>query len=156
MHQERITTLQNHLAADQGSLITDFYNIFYLTGFRGISPQEREAVAFFTKRKAYLFLPAMYGEQGKNLKTVKNGFVELDIDHERDGLLFCYQKKLNKGIRTVFFEDHNVKVRELEMLKKKAVIKVNWKPSPTPLAHKRAKKDAAEQLLLQKAAAITD
>lgn len=59
----------------QAAYITNPTNIFYLTGFKGVSETEREATLLVTAESLTLFVPAMYYEQarvlgGKDLSIV--------------------------------------------------------------------------------------
>ena len=52
-------------------LVTNPVNIFYLTGFQGIAPNERESYLLVTHSKMYLMTNALYLEQAKNLYNQK-------------------------------------------------------------------------------------
>jgi Xaa-Pro aminopeptidase len=43
-----------------GLLVSNFYNIFYLSSFAGLSPDEREAWMLVSKNEAFLFTDKRY------------------------------------------------------------------------------------------------
>jgi Xaa-Pro aminopeptidase len=101
----------------QGSalLVTNARNIYYLTGFRGISPEEREASLLVTLENAYLFVPRMYAEQGELLASVQAKTVTLVIDDERDGLLYLPSKYLRNS-DAVLLEEQNLRLFEFDAI----------------------------------------
>ncbi len=99
-----------------GILITNPTNIFYLAGFKGISPEEREASLLIKTDSAQLFLPAMYKEEGKNLDLVKKKILTLIVSKERDNLLTSWIKYVNEK-QTILFEGDNLTVNELKKIK---------------------------------------
>lgn len=114
-HHRVRKALKNHSAG--AMLVTDPFNITYLTGFRGLSPHEREAVALVTSEEVLLFVPRMYAEQAEALVAVKKKQVRLDIDTERDGLLLMAKRHLPENERLVV-EAMNLKYSEFNLLKK--------------------------------------
>jgi len=51
-------------------LISNFYNIIYLTGFQGLSSQERESWFLITKNKSCFFTDSRYFLSSKELKII--------------------------------------------------------------------------------------
>jgi len=96
-------------------LISNFYNILYLTGFQGLSLQERESWFLITKNKSYFFTDSRYFLSSKELKNTeiiilssyKNLFSYLQE-------IFKKEKVINCG-----FEADDLKVNELDFLIKK-------------------------------------
>ncbi|MBP9758672.1 aminopeptidase P family protein [Candidatus Dojkabacteria bacterium] len=92
---QRIKELQTKLKKHEAFLITKPVNIFYLTGFEGISKNERESLLFVTKNKAVHILPSMYANSENNkilsahgieLKIAKKRFIDIVIEFSSDGL----------------------------------------------------------------------
>lgn len=125
-YQSRLLRLRQILQKNNtdGIFVTDPLNILYLTGFRGLSPEEREVSLYFDHKSASLFLPRMYEEQGKSLKAVEEGSVTCVIDYERDGILTKWLQSVSEG-NQVFIEAGNLKVSEYRILEqmKRIVLK---------------------------------
>ena len=51
-------------------LVTDPTNIYYLTGFMGLAPDEREAYVLVTQDKLYLFTNPLYREQAEKRSSM--------------------------------------------------------------------------------------
>ena len=49
-------------------LISNFYNILYLTGFKTLTTDEREAFVLVTKNKTYLFSDERYLDKNYQLR----------------------------------------------------------------------------------------
>lgn len=90
-------------------------NIYYLTGFRGLSPEEREVGLLVTKKDALLFLPEMYQQSARELEDVRNGDIELVIEKERDNLMTSFVQRIPQGA-VVLYEGNNLLVSELNEL----------------------------------------
>lgn len=118
--QERIDRLQAILAQKKldAILVSNFYNILYLTGFRGLSDQEREAWAIVTKDKVYLLTDGRYFNQMKNEKgKMKNLSLKLITpkqtvaDHLKE---IIHEQK----IKTLGFEADDLTVAEYQKFSK--------------------------------------
>lgn len=117
IYQKRIQAARTHIAP-QGSalLVTNARNIYYLTGFRGISPEERESSVLVTPEDVFLFVPRMYAEQGELLSSVQAKIVTLVIDDERDGLLYLPSTYLKKA-DTLLVEELDLKLFEFDAIR---------------------------------------
>lgn len=75
---------QNNL---DGFIVTNPTNIFYLTGFKGVSPGEREAILIFSPRltltKPVLITARLYQQEATSLKSAD---LKIDIAKERNEL----------------------------------------------------------------------
>lgn len=94
-------------------IVTNPINIFYLTGFRGISQTERESTLIITKQ-LNLIAPKLY--QAEALKLAAPN-LKVEIVAERDQLNKTYQKLLSKCTR-IGFEESNLTYAEFKQLKK--------------------------------------
>jgi Xaa-Pro aminopeptidase len=151
----RIQKVRNELQKQKADaiFITNFYNIFYLTGFMGISEHEREAALLITAEKAYLFVPEMYEFQAKGSDGVKNNWCEMIVNHERDKLLFSFGEFVGKDC-VVLFESSDLKCSELELIKEKTDL--NLSPAKGVVEDLREIKDEEEIEVIKKAVEITD
>ena len=115
IYKQRINAVQEYIkqTSADGFFITNSFNIFYLTGFQGLSPEERESSLFVDQTSASLFLPRMYGEQGSMLESVKENQVTCVVDHERDGLLTKWIKNHRKGMN-ILIEEGDLTIEEYE------------------------------------------
>lgn len=94
-------------------IVTNPVNIFYLTGFRGISQTERESTLIINKQ-LNLIAPKLY--QAEALKLA-SGELKVEIVAERDQLNKTYQKLLKKS-SIIGFEETNLTYAEFKQLKK--------------------------------------
>lgn len=96
-----------------GFIVTNPLNIFYLTGFKGISPAERESTLIINKQ-LNLIVPKLYSAEAMKLASPN---LKVEIVAERDQLNKTYQKLLAKCSR-VGFEETNVTYTEFKQIKK--------------------------------------
>lgn len=96
-----------------GLLVTNPYNILYLTGFKGISPQEREAILIVSK-KPTLITAALYK---KEAQKVAGKSLTVKIDRERTQIQEFISAAL-KDAKKIGFEENNLTVAELKRFKK--------------------------------------
>lgn len=136
----------------QAILVTNAKNIFYLTGFIGISSTDRESVMLVTHANAYLFVPKMYEIKSRNLK-LENHDVNLIVDHERHNLLthFC---EFVDATQPVLCEASNLTISEFNSIKEKTTIEL--RPENGLIEALRILKDETEIKKLNKAIRITE
>ena len=97
-----------------GFLVSNFYNILYLTGFKTLTENEREAWVLVTKNNIYLFTDARYlinlGSRIKNLKS--------KLITPEKGLIKRLQEIVEEEkIQRLGFEGDDLKVNELQKMK---------------------------------------
>lgn len=97
-----------------GFIVTNSTNIFYLTGFRGVMPQEREAILIVTLTGAILVTARLY--QNEAAKVVSHQ-LKIKIVDERNQI-FQTIKKLLKNTEKVGFEESDLKYSEYQEFKK--------------------------------------
>lgn len=156
MFSSRLQTLRKKLNEQHafGIVITNPKNIFYLTDFKGLSPQERESSLFVSQKDAVLFLPQMYAEDGDACASVQSGHVRVDSDIRNFGLLGSFVNYSDEK-ESILFEEDNLTVREHRLIKERT--KRSLHPaSPNPLLAMRKIKDEKEIAAMRKAANITD
>lgn len=110
--------MQNVLPSDLDALIiTNPYNILYLTGFKGISDTEREAILIVRGHKgkvAYVLITAvLYQSEASKLKAEN---LKVVFTSERDTLLLAILKTL-LGAQKIGYEEKNLRVSELNNFK---------------------------------------
>ncbi len=133
-------------------LVTSPTNIRYLTGFVGVSPEEREAYVLQTDTTIYLFTNALYIEQAKKLSTPLE-LIEISRDNPLSKELAILTKKL--GITKLGFEDVNLTVAEFTKLKQE-LTDVDLVPTRDTIENKRMIKRDEEIKNIRQAAKITD
>src|SRR3990167_7679261 len=115
---ERIAKLRQKFKGNQleALFITNQYNVCYLTGFTGLSPNERESFLFITATQASLLtFPTYYGlfkEGGSGFQTLSITGSKRLVDHLNE--IIGTEK-----IKIVGFEKQNLTVGELESLTNK-------------------------------------
>lgn len=131
--------------------ISNQYNVTYLTGFTGLSPNEREAFMLISRHSALLLtFPTYFGlyKQGGLGFSAKNITSSKRLsDHLND---VCKEEKINR----VGIEKDNLTIAELESLQKK--VKAQFQSTYGITEKFRLLKDKGEIQLVKKAAVITD
>lgn len=149
----RISQLQTILEEQRldALFISSQPNVSYLTGFDGLSPNEREGFLFVTKENAYLLTFPTYYEL---YKKGGEGFISLNITSEKRLHQHLQDVMEKEKIDAIGFEMENMTVLELESLEKK----LNKKLIATQNLVERAReiKDTEEISLIKRAADLTD
>ena len=99
-----------------GFIVTNPVNIFYLCGFRGISPREREAILVFSP-KAALITAKLYQAEALKLSSAK---LKIKITDERNRMLDTAKQLLSKA-KNVGFEEANLTYSEFKHFKKELI-----------------------------------
>jgi len=150
MFSSRINKLQNTFGKNgiDAFFISNFYSILYLTGFKTLTNDEREAFVLVTKKNTYLFTDARY--------VFTNPGIILKLIEPGKGLFFHLEEILKEEqIQNIGIESEDLRVHEYEKLKtlfssiktislERAMIKI------------RAVKEDSELANIQKACEITD
>ncbi len=116
MFEQRLNKLRKTLAEKNldGFLVSNFYNILYLTGFKTLTDDEREAWGLVTKNNIYLFTDSRY--------TINNKFLILKLITPEKGLIKHLQEiVVEEKIQRLGFEGDDLKVNELQKIKEKLV-----------------------------------
>lgn len=151
MIKARIEKLQEKIlnAGLSAFLVTNSSNIYYLTGFRGISPEERESLLLVDREAAYLCVPPMYRAEAGQI----HGEVKVRIPPSRTKLLDFMKTQFKKYVGKVGFEAEDLKYSEYLALRKKIKHLQAKKSLVTDL---REVKDADELRHIKKAVRIAD
>lgn len=107
MHDRRIAMVQNSFKdhSIDALFLSNYYNILYLTGFKTLTTDEREAFVLVTKKHIYLFTDARYVNRNLNviLKLIEPG----------KGLFYHLQTIIiDEGIHTLGIESEDLRVYE--------------------------------------------
>lgn len=132
-----------------GFIATNPTNIFYLCGFRGISPTEREAILVFSP-KATLITARLYQHEAKELVSKD---LKVKIIAQRNKI-FEHAKKLLKNARRVGFEEEDLKYSEFIELGK-SLTRSDLVPSKNIIEDLRIIKTEEEITRIQKAQIIS-
>ena len=114
--QARIQKL-NKILIEKGLdalIVTSPTNIFYLTGFRGVSPLEREAILLIATNESTLITTRLYQTEANRLKTKD---LDVKIATERNEIN-KFLKDLLKNSKTIAFEEHDLKFSEFRQFKR--------------------------------------
>lgn len=121
MLQTRVGKLRKILAEKNldGFIISNFYNILYLTGFKTLTDDEREAWGLVTAKNTYLFTDSRYLNdkiQMTNDKSNPNDkFLILKLITPDKGLIKHLQEIIEEeGLQKLGFEGDDLKVSELQ------------------------------------------
>lgn len=124
MLQTRINKLRKILIEKNlgGFLVSNFFNILYLTGFKTLTDNEREAWTLVTAKSTYLFTDSRYLNdkiQMTNDKSITNNkFLNLKLITPEKGLIKHLIEIVNEEkIQIMGFEGDDLKVNELQKMK---------------------------------------
>jgi len=150
MSNTRIKKLQSILHKKQAAacFITNQKNIFYLTGFIGISPYEHESTLLITTNQAYLYIPQMYRDRAM---AVVHTDITLVTDLPK-GLFGSWTMHATTG--TIVCESENLTLAEFDTLQGHTT--ATLLPEKGIVAALRLYKDDTEIAALKKASAMTD
>lgn len=121
MFSQRIEKLRDKLAEKNlgAFLVSNFYNILYLTGFKTLTTDEREAFVLITKDNVYLFTDERYVEKDSKLTISSLASLRVKLIEPGKGLLshlgeiVAEEKIQNMGFETEdlrHFEYENVRL----------------------------------------------
>lgn len=130
--------------------ISNYYNLLYLTGFKGLSENEREAWGLLTKDDFYFFTDGRYFYPNLFLKIKEAKIILLTSEKN----IVYYLKKITgeKQIKNIVFEADDLKYSEVEFFKKK--IGVNFIPAEKLILKQREIKNEEEIEKIKKACEI--
>jgi len=132
-------------------LISNFYNIIYLTGFQGMSYDSRDSWFLITKFKSYFFTDSRYIASCKNIKNI-----EIILISYSKNLIFYLEKIFEKEkIVNCGFEEDDLKVSEFNIFLKK-IKNINFIPTKKIILEERSIKDKKEIEKIKKACQIGD
>jgi len=131
-------------------LITNPTNIFYLTGFKGVSPTEREALLILRKPKNILVTAKLYQAEAKKIASPN---LEVKIAAERNEYETFIRESF-KGVKRLGFESHDLKYLEFQKFKKYAKAS-KFIPTKNIIENLRITKSQAEIQHITKAQLIT-
>jgi len=107
MFSTRINSLQNTLSQTQSYLISNQYDLYYLTGFETLTPDEREAFLVITQTQAHLFLSSFSENEPIEDITQHQGSIVQNIQHELPDIFKKHQlEQLFFDPQSLFFSEH--------------------------------------------------
>lgn len=131
--------------------ITNQYNVSYLTGFAGLSPNEREGFLFLTAKSAHLITFSTYYQM---YKAGGDGFITHCITMEKRLHNILSSIIDVNNIKKIGFEPDSITVTELETLQKK--LKMHFVQTENTVENFRKIKDRQELAAISRAARVTD
>jgi len=117
---KRITKLQQALSKEHldALLVTNFYNIRYLTGFVGLTPQEREAYVLVTNDQVFLLTDGRYFEAASKLQKENSKLQILGIKPQEKIAKLLNGLIVKLKIKKLGIEKNDLRVSEYEELKR--------------------------------------
>jgi len=156
MLNQRIKKLREILREKNldGFLVSNFYNILYLSGFRTLTENEREAWVLITAKNSYLFSDSRYLSTDPDLRQ----------DDEMVKKLITPEKNLIKHLQEIFLEEKikicAVEADDLKLLEFQQLIRnfreTKFTPTEKIIIKQREIKDIDEVEKIKKACEITD
>ena len=119
MLDQRINKLRKILLEKNldGFLVSNFYNILYLTGFQTLTENEREAWVLVTKENIYLMTDSRYINSKSEIRNYK---IKL-ITPEKGLIKHLAEIVHEEKIQRMGFEGDDLKVNEFQKIKEKLV-----------------------------------
>jgi len=125
MLEQRIEKLRKILVEKNldGFLVSNFFNILYLTGFKTLTENEREAWVLVTTKSVYLFTDSRYlnikyqKSNIKNTNQILNIFKTMLITPEKGLIKHLTEIIEEEKIQRLVFEGDDLKVNELQRIK---------------------------------------
>lgn len=157
MQEQRIIQIREKLVDLNldAFLVSNFYNILYLTGFKTLTTNEREGFLLITKEKIYLFTDARYIDENSNVKS-QISKLEIKLIEPNNSLFDHLQEIIEQDkILTLGFEREDIKFDEYQRLKEKFAT-LTLQPAERLIVRIREIKDEGEIKKIQKACEITD
>ncbi len=134
-----------------GILVTDPYNLRYITGFRG-----GEGIALYSGEQGVLFVDSRYTEAAmRETKAAGSGFIAVEFNREHPLKDLITEKLKEDDVKTLGFEDRFMTCSEYVSWKEKLSDFI-LKPVEDHLTELRRIKTPEELRLLRKAEAIGD
>ncbi len=135
-------------------LVSNFYNILYLTGFKGLSPEEREAWMLVTKNNCYFFTDGRYEEEVAKLLPKEFKLKMLTGEKNLTSYIVeIAEKETSKSANwRIAFESDDLTYAEFDRIAKH----MKLFPTNSVIITIRAIKDEIEIADIKKACEITD
>lgn len=153
MNSLRIQQFQNKLKAKgiPMFLVSNFYNILYLTGFKGVSPNEREGYVIMTAQDIYFLTDGRYLTEAQ--KYFQDSAVVVCLISADKRLPDWIQEIASSYIlQEIYFEKNDLKYSEYENLSKRMTLKGTDKL----VEQQRVIKDQSEKEKIQQACKLVD
>ncbi len=144
----RIQQVRSALHANKidALLVSSHYNVYYLTGFKGLAPEDREAFVLVTQKECYLITSRLY-----NPSFPKTRILEPD-----KRLTYHIDDIANKDdIKKIGVESDNLRLAEFQALQKK-LSDLQFVSTRNIVEEVRVVKDKDEVLMIRKASELGD
>ena len=147
-----------------GFLVSNFYNVLYLSGFKTLTENEREGWLLITTKKYYLFSDSRYlsfprrRESRKldpSIKSEDDVFVEKLITTEKGLIKHLQEIVVEEKIKNLGVEGDDLKLNEFNKLKQE-LKSVEIVPTEKLIIKQREIKDKFEIEKIRKACQIAD
>lgn len=148
MYRDRIARVQKKLIQEglDALLVSNFYNILYLTGFKTSSQEEQEANLLITKKESFLFTDRRYNPEFQSV---------LFYSHEKRLTEYLDEITNKNKIKKIGIEASSLTVFEYQTLSKK-LPKVSFISKPQTVESLRQVKDKDEIAKIKEACRLTD
>ncbi|MBI4009263.1 aminopeptidase P family protein [Candidatus Roizmanbacteria bacterium] len=155
MYEQRVKRLREKLKEKniESLLISNFYNVLYLTGFKTLTTDEREAFVLVTNNNMYLFTDERY--LSKNDKFQMTNFKLKLIEPGKGLIVHLLEITSEEKIKTLGFEAEDLRFYEYQKIKE-MLQSVILGPTDKIVASVREFKDQEEMSRVEKACQIGD
>ena len=133
-------------------LVSNPVNIFYLSGFLGLAPDEREAWMLITKTNAYFFTDGRYLNKAQNSNVKGQNFLIQEIYFTKNIQMGVQSITKKEKLERIGFEGEDMTFAEYEKFKEL----MNLTPTDRLIVRLRQDKDPEEITKIKKACALGD
>lgn len=163
MNKTRANQFKNFLLEKKldAALISNYYNIYYLSNFKTLSPEEREAWLLVTKNNSYLFTDGRYFDHIKHQISMDSTMLTIEIFKLKliassENLTYHLKKIIKEEkIKSIGFETEDLKFFEYQKFKDN-LLETELIPTEKLIIKLREIKDEEEIKKIKKACQITD
>ncbi len=153
MSDSRLNKVRKYLGEKNldGLLVSNFYNIFYLIGFKTLVPEEREGFILITKENTYLFSDGRYlSAQSKSIN-----FIPKILTPEKRLIKHLQEIVQEEKIKRLGFEEEDLKYIEYKSLAKN-LNKLTLFPLQKIIVKLRSLKEKEEMAKIREACSVAD
>lgn len=156
MYKKRLESIRNKLVKQKldAVLITNSYNLLYLSGFTGLSPEEREGYLLITKSAAHFFTNGSYLNEKLKSHMAKLKITCHLITREKTIIEFFQENIQNERLAKTAFESGNLSYDEHQKFTE-ALKDISFTPVTYFIEDERKIKDSEEITSIQKASDLS-
>lgn len=136
-------------------LISNFYNIIYTSGFKTLSPSEREGFILVSDKNTYLFTDGRYFNEELKIINSKSKIITKLIGQGENIASHLKEALISEKVKRLGFESEDLTFSEYKIFKE-ALFETDLIPTKRLIINLRSTKDAEEIKIIKQAFDLTD